>query len=41
MAIAGYALSVVHPGYVFRPTEYINHKSAEIITDDKLEEAWN
>ncbi|THV48040.1 hypothetical protein BGAL_0271g00060 [Botrytis galanthina] len=41
VAIAGYALSIVHPGYVFRPTEYINHKSAEIITDDKLEEAWN
>ncbi|KAF7876649.1 hypothetical protein EAF04_001734 [Stromatinia cepivora] len=41
VVVAGYALSLVHPGYVFRPMEYISHKSAEMIADEKLEEAWN
>lgn len=41
MAIAGYALSVVHPGYVFRPNEYINHESSQMIAEDRWAKAYN
>ncbi|ESZ96663.1 hypothetical protein SBOR_2922 [Sclerotinia borealis F-4128] len=41
VAIAGSGLSLLHPGYVFRPTEYINQWSAKIIAEEKLEDAWN
>lgn len=40
MAIAVHALSLLHPGYVFTPTNYLNHKGVQMMVDGKLEEAY-